>query len=295
MARPRHWPPRLMEPLAPVLERLRLLLAQGPGGEADDLVRLLGARLRAVSDLRMRRAVLRAFVQDTDDAALLAVLARMLEGSREGRDVHRVVLCEVALDGRLLTDLPYDRITDLYEIARQVGLPTVAGLFLGERHRANPTAAEAQHENEHLDRPSGVRRSLARGRDRFLLDRVVHDRDPGVIRTLLDNPRLVERDVVRVAAMRPTRPEILRAVADHPRWSARYGVRMALVCNPYTPVPIAVRLTSTLLLQDLRDLAASAGLPGPVLDAVRAAVEGRKRGPDGSSSPGGGTAAGSPA
>ncbi len=266
-----------MEPQAPVLERLRTLLAQGPGGEADDLVRLLGARLRAVRDLRMRRAVLRAFVEDTDDASLLAVLARLRSGAREGREAHREVLGEIALDGRLLVELPYDRITDLYEVASRAGLTPVATLFLGERHRPNPTVAEAQHENEHLDRPSGIRRSLARSRDRFLLDRVVHDRDPGVIRTLLDNPRIVERDVVRVAAMRPTRPEILRQVADHPRWSARYPVRLALVCNPYTPVPIAIRLVSTLLLQDLRDLAASAGLAGPVVEAVQHELDGRTR------------------
>jgi hypothetical protein len=266
-----------MEPQAPALERLKILLAQGPGGEADTLIRLLASRLRAVCDLRMRRAVLRAFVEETDDAALLAVLARLIAGAREGRDTHRDVLGEFALDGHLLTGLPYDRITDLYEIGHAAKLARVAGLFLGDRHRANPTATEAQHENEHLDRPSGVRRSLARGRDRYLLDRVLHDRDPGVIRNLLDNPRLVERDVVRVAAMRPTRPEILRSVADHPRWSARYAGRLALGCNPYTPVPIAIRLVSTLLKQDLGDLATSAALPGALLEAVRVELDGRSR------------------
>lgn len=255
----------------------------------DALVRRLGLRLRAVRDLRMRRAVLRDFIRETDDAALLGLLARLLDGAREGRDLHREVLGEMALDGDLLAFLPYDRITDLYEVARRLDLGLVARFFLGDRHRHNPTAQEAQHENEHLDRPRGVRRTVARGRDRFLLDRILHDRDPGVIRMLLDNPRLVERDVVRVSAMRPTRPEILRSVADHPRWSARYAVRMALVCNPYTPIPIAVRLAGTLLIQDLRDIAASAALPEPVLDAVRSVLEGRARprDPPGATSSGG--------
>jgi len=52
---------------------------------------------------------------------------------------------------------------------------------------------------------------------------------------------------------------------------------MALVCNPYTPVPIAIRLVSTLLKQDLGDLATSAALPGALLEAVRVELDGRSR------------------
>ena len=74
----------------------------------------------------------------------------------------------------------------------------------------------------------GERKSLARRPDRAMLDRLLHDPHPDVIRRLLRNPRLTEDDVVRLAARRPGRPEVLvenRAVAalDSLRQSAARG------------------------------------------------------------------------
>ena len=63
---------------------------------------------------------------------------------------------------------------------------------------------------------------------------------------------LVERDVVSVAARRPTRSEILEIISRHRKWASRYRVRKALACNPYTPHQISRRLLSTLMYQDVR-------------------------------------------
>ena len=49
----------------------------------------------------------------------------------------------------------------------------------------------------------GERKSLARTHDRSLIQRVVRDPHPDVVRILLDNPSLTEEDVVRVCAARP--------------------------------------------------------------------------------------------
>jgi hypothetical protein len=268
-----------MEPQEPVLLRARALLAENDG-EAVALVRLMGRRLRALRDRGLRRAALMACLEESDDAAIIAALDHLWHGSLLGREPHRELLQELALDDSLLQGLGYDRITDLYEVAEALGLSEVQRMFLGDRHRVNPTLEEAQVANEHLDLSAGERRSAARGRDRLLLDRVLHDRDPRVILTFLDNPRAVERDVVRIAAMRPTRPAILSAIAAHPRWAARYRVRLALVCNPYTPLPISTQLVGTLLLQDLRQLVSAIPV-GPELKSVaRHALDQRLRAHD---------------
>jgi hypothetical protein len=257
-----------MEPQEPVLQRVRELLQEPPGGECDQLVELLGRRVRALREGEMRRASIRVFFDQTDDAGLVAALERIWEGCLLGRPAERELLQELALDGCLLRELAYDRITDLYEVAARAGLTEVLRMFLGEMHRGNPSQDETELENEHLALPAGVRRAAARGRDRFVLDRILHDRNPRVIRALLENPRIVEQDVVRVAAMRPTRPEVLRVIADHPRWSGRYVVRKALVSNPYTPTPVAVRLASTLLVQDLHEILEAVPLPAMVREAI---------------------------
>jgi len=272
-----------MEPQEPVLVRVRELRAEPPGGELDGLVELLGRRVRAVRDRGMRREVLRSALDESDDAAVVALLERIYQGTVSGRNLHREILQELALDGSLLQDLGYDRITDLYEVAHWARLPAVTRMFLGDRHRGNVTAAEAMDDNEHLELSAGERRTLARGKDRNSLDRIVHDRDPRVIGTFLDNPRAVEADVVKVAAMRPTKPEILRLIARHRRWATRYRVRLALVCNPYTPLPIATQLVPTLLLQDLRELISaipvSAELRATARDALAARLASQGRAP----------------
>ncbi len=65
-------------------------------------------------------------------------------------------------------------------------------------------------------------------------------------RRLLAEPALSPRDVVAMAARRPTTTELLVEIAACPRWVKRAEVREALVLNPFTPPAIAVRLLPTL-------------------------------------------------
>lgn len=240
-----------MEPLQPVLDRLARLLSEGEGGEAEECARLVATRVRHLRDHAHRVTALRQVFESVDDATLLATLNRLWVGSGQGLSDYREAVGEMASYGDLFQHMPYDRLSDLYRAARHCGLENVARLLLGDSHRWNKHVDEAVEENEFLEISAGERKSAARSRDRFVLDRILHDRNPAVIQALLQNPRIVERDVVRIAAMRPTSPEVLRAICENPRWSSRYEVRKALACNPYTPESLAVRFVATLLRQDL--------------------------------------------
>lgn len=215
-------------------------------------------RFRTVVDPGLRRTVLREGLEAFDDASLIAVLDRLDVDARGGDADARWMIAELAVTPSVLAELPYARRTDLYTAARASGHREVAARFLGDR--PSPVAAEPV-DNPHLELPAGVRTSAARTRDRLVIDRLLHDRDPRVIRALLDNPRLVERDVVKVAALRPTAPEVLEAVAHHPRWSRNYRVRVALAFNPCTPTSIGRQLVRTLLRQDLLALRDTGAVP----------------------------------
>jgi hypothetical protein len=248
------------DPLASVQKRLESLLEAGEEGEAEELVNWLGKRLRPLLDMRMRRQVAEESLWALDDAGLLGMLDRVLKGSIEGRAWHRELLDVLTLDPAILTDLPYERVADLYNVAHRAGLHDVTRLLL-RRSRSGPvTVEESDIDNEHLALPAGVRRKVAKGTDRDLLDRALRDKNPLVIGDVLDNPRLRESDVVRLAATRPTSGEILTLVASHARWSCRYGVRLALACNPHTPETIGERLIATLMAQDLTLIINGAGI-----------------------------------
>lgn len=233
----------------------------------QNLANSLERRVCVLMERQMRRTVVLETLSSLDDAELVALLAVVLERVEAGRGPSREVLQEMALEPVIFSDLSYERLKDAYSLARQEGLSQVAGFFLGDPLRLNRTLAEAQVGNQHLDLPLGVRRSAARSTDRNLIDRLLHDRNPRVVRLLLNNPRLIERDVIKMAANRPTEPKVLEEIAGHRRWSSRYRVRKALACNPYTPAPIARRLLPTLLQQDLAHVAGTRGLD-PALKAL---------------------------
>lgn len=100
----------------------------------------------------------------------------------------------------------------------------------------------------------GERRSWARRPDRGTLERILLDPDPGVVRNLLNNPVLVERDVLRLASRRPTTAEVLHELFVHTRWGGRAAVQRALVLNPYAPVDLACGLVALLDLETVRQV-----------------------------------------
>lgn len=123
----------------------------------------------------------------------------------------------------------------------------------------------------------GERKSLARTHDRSLIQRVVRDPHPDVIRILLDNPSLTEEDVVRVCAARPNDPNVLQTVYRHRRWVVRYRPRNAIVRNPDTPLDTALLLAPLLRQGELKEAATSSELAPALRLSCRSILELRAR------------------
>jgi hypothetical protein len=137
----------------------------------------------------------------------------------------------------------------------------------GERHAVAMPAGRAY--------TLGERRALARGRDRLLLDRLLRDPHPMVIRIVLGNPRITEDDIVRLAARRPTFPDVQSEIARSPRFGTRPRVRLALVQNPFTPPSIGVPLVALLLRSELEQIVGATELAVVVRGAAREHLERR--------------------
>ena len=106
----------------------------------------------------------------------------------------------------------------------------------------------------------GERRTLAKGQVRESLDRLLSDPDPMVVAYLMDNPKIREGDVLKIASRRPASPRVLTLVASHKKWSKRYDVIKAIIQNPYTPPRVSLIFLEILLVQDLRDIVADENL-----------------------------------
>lgn len=256
-------------------ERLARLLAEEDGGDAEALALDLVRRFEAVRDVALQPELLRNFVDDCDDASLLATLLRVQARAREGHAGPRRVNQALALNAEMFRALDYDRVSALYSLASEAGLRELASLFLTERRDGPRPNFEPGSSNDFVPLPLGVRKQAARTRDRNLIDRLLRDRNPQVIGVLLNNPWLLERDAVLIAALRPTHPDVLRVLAQHPRWATRYPVRKALACNPHTPTALAVRLLGTLLRQDLELVVSTHGAGEEVRAEARRLMSGR--------------------
>jgi len=114
----------------------------------------------------------------------------------------------------------------------------------------------------------GERRALARRPSRAILDKLLADPHPLVIRNLLANPRLSEDDVIRMAARRPALRDVIVEIARSPSWMARARVRMAVVLNPGTPTELSVPVLSQLLRPELVEVAESTLVPSVLRSAA---------------------------
>jgi hypothetical protein len=116
---------------------------------------------------------------------------------------------------------------------------------------------------------------------RSAFDGLLRDPHPMVIRNLLQNPRLTEDDVVRVATRRPAYPDGIAEIARHPLWSARPRVRLSIALNPGSPPEVTTPLLRLLMRGELAEVVGSSPLPALVRAAARELLARRPPVPDG--------------
>ncbi len=183
------------------------------------------------------------------------------------------------LDERMVREvLPPGVIDDIWRVARLRGYQRITELFLYTSAPDARLAGVHPMPRDIRDIPLGRRRSLARTGIIHVLQRLTNDNDAEVIRILLGNPRITEREVVQITARRPSTPAILAVIAAHPRWNVRYPVKKALVYNPDTPIHLSVPLLRYLLEQDLRELLRAASTNEFLKQAARDLVDRRRAG-----------------
>ncbi|MFQ5789603.1 MAG: hypothetical protein ACE5JI_03915 [Acidobacteriota bacterium] len=122
-------------------------------------------------------------------------------------------------------------------------------------------AAERQLRDRLPELELGEKITLARSAPTGLVSALVREGEARIIQALVTNPRLRETEVLSLVESPKSSPEVLRAVADSERWSARYPVKVAVVKNPRTPVHAALRLLSTLPREKLARLVTGQALP----------------------------------
>ncbi len=88
---------------------------------------------------------------------------------------------------------------------------------------------------------------------------------------VLKNPRIGLDEVTYAAKLPLLSPDALKMIAEHREWNGSPAVCAALVRNPKTPIPLALRLLDKVPLSDLRAIA-KGGAREQIVHAARRKV-----------------------
>jgi hypothetical protein len=162
--------------------------------------------------------------------------------------------------------LPLERMEEFFTESEE---QRVANL---ERIIAETTAEAGQVEPERISLIRRVmlmsvkdRVKLAMKGDREARGILIRDSNKVVATGVINNPRITDKEVESISAMRTVSDEVLRLIAQNRAWARNYPVIHNLARNPRTPIATAINVLLRLHTKDLQHISQNRN----VSDAVR--------------------------
>jgi len=218
-------------------------------------------KLASIRERRLRSFVLAEKILELDEESLLSLLEDTVKFSFHG-DINAIEVLFSLVD---VLEAIFDK-----EISKKViaKLNSVKTSNVTLKHLIIPPPAhrflkkgEVEITDVKMDYiPLGVKRSLAKKMDIMLLRRMVFERDPLVIKHLLSNPLITEKDVLKISSLRPTTSSVIKTIFSSDKWINYYAVKEAIIKNPYTPFRIALVLLFYMQKQELESIKKNATL-----------------------------------
>lgn len=102
-------------------------------------------------------------------------------------------------------------------------------------------------------------------------DRAVLIRDTNkiVARAVIRSPAVSDTEAMGYAKNKSLLDEVILYIANNKKWTRHYQMKLCLVQNPKTPIGEALRFLGHLRANDLRLIARSKGVPGPIAKAAK--------------------------
>jgi hypothetical protein len=125
--------------------------------------------------------------------------------------------------------------------------------------------------------PLGQKITLARRGPARIAGALLAEGHKQIVAVALDNANLTEAQILRVLSREKLPPEVIRAIAQHRKWSCTYNVRLALVRHPGSALSTVLSYLPELTVSDLRELAAPGIVPENLRNYLQAEILSRMR------------------
>jgi len=215
---------------------------------------------------------LRALIHESDEETLLALLENPhieephISQMLERLDLSANVLTAIAEKGKwIASEAVRVRLARHPRTPRRFAMALLRQLYLFDLVRVSllpSTPAEIRRVAEELmitrvpQLPIGQKLTLARRGPARVVGALLAEGHLQAIKLALANAFLTESQVLKVLAKAGVPERVVAAISQHPRWAVQYNVRVALIRNPHTPVPVVLAFLPNLTFRDLKDLAA---------------------------------------
>jgi hypothetical protein len=219
---------------------------------------------------------LQSLIHERDEETLLALLENPhieephISQMLERLDLSASVLTAIAEKGKWTSSEGIRlRLARHPHTPRRFAMALLRQLYLFDLVRLSllpSTPAEIRRVAEELmitrvpQLPIGQKLTLARRGPARVVGALLAEGHPQAIKLALANTFLTESQILKVLANPGVSERVVAAIAQHPRWSVQYSVRVALVRNQHSPVPVILAFLPNLTLRDLKDLATLEGL-----------------------------------
>ena len=147
-------------------------------------------------------------------------------------------------------------------------------------YRGEEGKERQQHRSEEVRNMTVKEKMLLAPRaDRIDRALLMKDLNPNVARLLLRNPRITDQDIIRMAKNIGTPADVLEGITKNRKWISNQEVRTAIVKNPRTPTPLAIRQMPYLMFKELTILAKGQNVKDTIKrEAVKLVTKQREKG-----------------
>jgi len=161
-------------------------------------------------------------------------------------------------------------------VAVTVSPDEVSGLAQAARSRGRATSPPANREVVEPNHGAAIARKiqLALHGDKSQRTALLRDHNKMIHGYVVRNSQIQLDEVVAIARMTTVAIEVLTFIASRREWAERPEIALALVRNPRTPVPLALRMLDHVMPGDLRQLAKQSNVREPIQRAARKKVVG---------------------
>ena len=116
------------------------------------------------------------------------------------------------------------------------------------------------------------RRNLALKGDRSARMLLMKDSDKNLHTFVIQNPKITLDEIRYIAGYRQTHPDVLKKIAENREWIQNPRIVSAIVCNPKTPSPVALRLVDKMSPHEMRRIAKTEAAPPAVVTVIKRKV-----------------------